>query len=74
MSTKEVCARLNFSHDTLRRRIDAGLIKPLPKLNPALLREPLRFDPADVERLAFPVERLAPGLAASCLSQPRTEG
>ena len=74
MSTKEVCARLNFSHDTLRRRIDAGLIKPLPKLNPALLREPLRFDPADVERLASPAECLAPGLAASCLSQPRTEG
>ena len=67
MSTKEVCARLNFSHDTLRRRIDAGLIKPLPKQNPALLREPLRFDRADVERLAQ-------GLAASCLSQPRKEG
>ena len=65
MSTKEVCARLNFSHDTLRRRIDAGLIKPLPKLNPALLRDPLRFDPADVERLLT---------VSSPRPQPRTEG
>ena len=67
MTVKETCARLDISRDTLYRRIDAGLIKPLPKQNPALLREPLRFDPADVERLAQ-------GLAASCLSQPRKEG
>ena len=51
MTVKEVCRRCNFSHDTLRRRIAEGYIKPLPKTNPALLREPLRFDPADIERL-----------------------
>ena len=54
MTVKEVCRRCNFSHDTLRRRIAAGYIKPLAKQNPALLREPLRFAPADVERLAQP--------------------
>jgi DNA-binding transcriptional MerR regulator len=58
MSVKEVCAALNISHDTLSRRTEQGLIAPLPR-NPALSKAPLRFRPADVERLliAPPVVR-----------------
>ena len=50
MSTQEVCAALNISHDTLRRLRDRGDIKELPG-NPMLRKEALRFRPEDVERL-----------------------
>ena len=50
MSTQEVCAALNISHDTLRRLRDQGVIKEIPG-NPLLRKEPLRFRPEDVERL-----------------------
>ena len=50
MSTQEVCAALNISHDTLRRLRDQGVIKELPG-NPLLRKEPLRFRSEDVERL-----------------------
>ena len=51
MNTNEVCAYLNMSRPTLFKRIRDRRITPLPKLNPALDREPLRFRPEDVERL-----------------------
>ena len=50
MSTQEVCAALNISHDTLRRLRYQGVIKELPG-NPLLRKEPLRFRAEDVERL-----------------------
>jgi len=49
MSVDEVCQYLGVSRGTLYRRINAGLIKPLPKQNPMLLREDLRFDRSAVE-------------------------
>ena len=54
MNTNEVCAYLNMSRPTLFKRIRDKRITPLPKNNPALDREPLRFARADVERLAQP--------------------
>ena len=51
MNTNEACAYLQISRPTLFKRIRDKRITPLPKLNPALDREPLRFRPEDVERL-----------------------
>ena len=51
MSTNEACAYLSMSRPTFFKRIRDKRITPLPKLNPALDREPLRFRIEDVERL-----------------------
>ena len=51
------------------RRVWPG---PLP-YDPAKQRKRYKFDRAEImARKSQPVERLAQGLAASCLSQPRT--
>ena len=54
MSTNEACAYLGLSRPTFFKRIADGRIKPLPKENPNRDKEPLRFNRADVERLAQP--------------------
>ena len=51
MSTNEACAYLSMSRPTFFKRIRDKRITPLPKINPALDREPLRFRVEDVERL-----------------------
>lgn len=56
MSTTEVCDFLKISRPTLYKRIRDGRISPLPKQNPALDIEPLRFSRADVERLKAPAD------------------
>ena len=69
ISPAEAAAILGVSLATFRRRLADGII-PLPKpdLGPYLKRpRKILYDRADVERLAQ-------GLAASCLSQPRKEG
>ena len=53
MTTKQTCARLGISRDTLYRRIDAGIIQPIPR-NQIQDRSPLKFRREDVERLAQP--------------------
>ena len=65
----EAAKMLNISIATFRRRVADGTIPlPKPELGPYLKRpRKILYDRADVERLAQ-------GLAASCLSQPRTEG
>ena len=52
MSTNEACDLLKMSRPTFFKRIKDGRIHPLPKQNPALDREPLRFNRADVLALA----------------------
>ncbi len=50
MTTKEVLEYLEISRPTLYKRIEEGLIAPLPR--PAVLRKsPLEFRRPDVERL-----------------------
>ena len=53
MTVKETCARLDISRDTLYRRMKDKVLVPLPR-NQMQSRTPLRFDRADVERLAQP--------------------
>ena len=53
MSAEQVCEKLKISRKTLYNRIKSGRLTPVDK-NPALDKQPLRFDPADVERLAQP--------------------
>ena len=52
MTTTEVCNYLRISRPTLYKRIKDNRLKPLPRENLALDIEPLRFNRADVERLA----------------------
>ena len=52
MTTTEVCNYLRISRPTLYKRIKDNRLKPLPRENFALDIEPLRFNRADVERLA----------------------
>jgi predicted DNA-binding transcriptional regulator AlpA len=54
MTAAEVCAELHISRKTLYNRIKAERLTPLPKQNPALDIEPLRFLREDVERLKRP--------------------
>ena len=50
MSTKEVCAILNISHDTLRRMRERGDITPEPG-NPLLRKQPFVYQVEEVTRL-----------------------
>ena len=51
MTIQEVMDELGLSRDTLYRRIRDKQIVPMPKINPLLRIEKLRFRMEDVERL-----------------------
>ncbi len=56
MTTQEVCGALGISLSTLRRRVKAGELKPVPKAPGQKRAYRLQFLRSDIERLVTATE------------------